>query len=147
MWKFSLALLLVGCAARVPSGPGTVDPGSYAVVTPNEVKVIMEVYDDAEGTIIKDFPLSEAVRIDSVSGTISLHRLNGHCKGRDIASVGFLSNGSDNLVTWNVQNEIDAPITATFDGGIPVSSLHFQSFNDLCTPTDFRLALVLHKAR
>ena len=145
MKRLLLCLFLSACAARVPSSPGTVDPGSYAVVEPNEVALIAEVYDDAQGTITKDFPLSEPVKIDAVSGTVSFHRLNGHCKGKDIATVGFLSNGSDNLVTWDFQNEVDSPITAYFDGGIPASKLHFQAFNDLCLPSDLRLALILHR--
>jgi hypothetical protein len=146
MWKVSLALLLVGCAHKPVTNPGAFAPGSGASVGNDSITFIAEVFDDGQGTITKDFPIT-ASRIDSVTGTISLHRLNGHCKGKDIASVGFLSNGSDSLLAWDFQNEVDSPISGVFDGGIPVSNLHFQAFNDLCVPTDFRLALVLHKAK
>jgi hypothetical protein len=130
-------------------GPGGFATGSGVSVTPNSVSFIGEVFDDGQGTITKDFPLSESVIVDSFSGTISFFGMNGHCGGNDIATVGFLNNGSDALVIWDLQSHgeipVNIPVSGSFPSGIPVSKLHFESFNDLCLPTNFRVALTFHR--
>lgn len=117
----------------------------------NSVSFIGEVFDDNQGTIEKDFPLPEEVRVDSYSGTISFMGLNGHCGGDDIATVGFLNNNSDSLMWWDLQSHGDIPvnfaISGSYPGGIPVKNFHFQSYNDLCLPTNFRLAVTFHRVK
>src|SRR4029077_459057 len=111
----------------------------------DQVSFIAEVFDDAQGTIMKDFSLPEPVKIDAMNGTISFYRLNGHCGDKDIATVGYLSAEGGPLTIWDFQDATNESVTALFPGGVTVGSLHFQSYNDLCLPTDFRLALTMHR--
>ena len=130
-------------------GPGGFATGSGVSVTPNSVSFIGEVFDDGQGTILKDFPLTESVIVDSFSGTISFYGLNGRCDGSNTATVGYLSNGTDTLTAWDLQSQgdkpVNFPISGTFAGGIPLQLIHFQAYNDLCTPTNFRVAVSFHR--
>ena len=140
----ALCCLLCGCMMHQPVSPGTV-LGGDPHVSRDGMNTIAEVFGDAQGTITKDFPLPEPIIIDTISGTMSFYRLNRHCRNKDIATVGFLSSEGGALITWNLQDETNGPVFNYFPGGVSINSLHFEAYNDLCLPTDFRLALTFHR--
>jgi hypothetical protein len=138
-------LLLVGCGHVAAQQAGGFAPGSGIAFGTEQVSFIVEVFGDSQGTIQRDFPLPQHVRIDALNGTISFYRLNGHCGGDNIATVGYLGVDGGPITIWDFQDTTNEPVTATFPGGVAVSSLHFEAYNDLCLPTNFRLAITMHR--
>jgi hypothetical protein len=142
------------------------DAGSAVEVSPDTVSVMVEVYCDASGTIIRSFPLLDAagkpqpVVVDAVSGTLSYYGLNwswsrrllgwfGFKGGISTAICGWIGNGQSNLLGFDIQGvgskPVNFPVSAVFPGGVPLSAVLFNLDADLATPTDFRAALVFHR--
>jgi hypothetical protein len=140
-----VCLWLCGCAKVAAQQAGGFANGSGISVGTEQVSFIGEVFNDSQGTVTRDFPLPQPVRIDALNGTISFYRLNGHCSDENIATVGYLGADGGPIVIWDFQDTTNEPLSAVFPGGVTVSSLHFQSFSDLCLPTNFRLALTMHR--
>jgi hypothetical protein len=141
-----IPLCLYGCSKAAAQPAGGFANGSGATLGTDEVSFIAEVFNDSQGTITRDFPLPQPVRIDALNGTISFYRLNGHCGDENIATVGYLNADGGPIAIWDFQDTTNEPLSAVFPGGVMVTSLHFQSYNDLCLPTNFRLALTMHRA-
>lgn len=145
----ALCLLLCGCGSAVAQGPGDFATGSAISVGSNQVNLIAEAFDDGQGTLVKDFPLPSPVQVDAFNGTLSYYGLNGRCEGNNTATVGYLSSEAGVLTTWDFQSQgnlpINIPIIGSFPGGVPVSNLHIQMYNDLCLPTNFRIAVTFHR--
>lgn len=126
------------------------DPKSVAVVMPDSVCVMAEIYCLEAGSVTKDFPLGSSVTVDSVSGTLSFQGLNWSIwKFGNTAICGWIGSEKSNLLAFDIQAKgrlpQTIPVSAVFPGGVEMSSVHFNLLADLNMPTDFRAALVFHR--
>lgn len=147
-----VALFLSGCAARLPAGPAVIfDAGSAISAGPDAVIFITEIYSHATASASKDFPLQDPVTVDEVAGNLSYYDLNGRCGGKNIATVFNVDLGNGAILVYDLQSHgglpFNLPVNASFPGGITMSKLRLTLYDDLCHPTDLRVALAFHRMR
>jgi hypothetical protein len=142
------------------------DAGSAVSVSLDTVSAMAEVYCDSPGTVTQSFPLlgpdskPTTVIVDAVYGTLSYYGLNWSWARRVLAWLGFkggistaicgwIGTEQSNLLAFDIQGTGSKPINlsvyAVFPGGVSMSSVRFNLYADLATPTDFRAALVFHR--
>lgn len=138
------------------------DAGTAVVVQPDSLCVMAEVYCDLPGTVVKDYPLANPIKVDAVSGTLSFYGLNwpwwkrilrwfGFLGGQSTAICGWIGSSRSNLLAFDIQgigsNPQLIPVSAVFPSGADIDLVRFNLDADLATPTDFRAALVFHRVK